>query len=130
MRAAGEQAPLFDLDDMEGKRRSLSEFLSRGATLLVFFKVSCPVCQFTLPFLERIAGTSGLQVVGISQDDREATREFLDEFGITFPTLLDTAKSGYPVSNSYEITHVPSLFLIEPDGRISKSVSGFSKRDL
>ena len=67
---------------------------------------------------------------GISQDDAKGTGEFNQRFGVTFPTLLDESKRGYPVSNEFGITSVPSLFLVETDGSISKSFSGFSKRDL
>ena len=83
-----------------------------------------------MPFLERLTGQSALQIVGISQDDRSATQKFNDRFGITFPTLLDEAKSGYPVSNAFGITSVPSVFVVEPDGSISTTFTGFSKRAL
>jgi hypothetical protein len=46
------------------------------------------------------------------------------------PMLLDREEEGYPVSNAFGITHVPSLFLIEPDGTISLASEGFVKSDL
>ncbi len=46
------------------------------------------------------------------------------------PTLLDRDHDGYPVSNAFGITHVPSLFLVEPDGTISLATAGFVKPDL
>ena len=66
----------------------------------------------------------------ISQDDAESTREFDQEFGITIPTLLDKEEEGYPASNAYRLSHVPSLFLVEPDGRISHAITGFDKKGL
>ncbi len=66
----------------------------------------------------------------VSQDDAEATREFNQEFGITMPTLLDGEKQGYPASNAYGLTNVPSLFLVEPNGNISWSLIGFHKKEL
>ena len=68
MLSAGSKAPVFSLLDLNGSPRSLAEILSRGPVLLVFYKISCPTCQFTLPFLERIAKGS-LPIVTISQDD-------------------------------------------------------------
>ena len=44
------------------------------------------------------------------------------------PTLID-APRAYPASNAYRITHVPSLFLVETDGKISQAIEGFSKAD-
>jgi peroxiredoxin len=66
----------------------------------------------------------------VSQDDADATREFHREFGITMPTLLDSARHGYPASNAYGLSHVPSMFLVERDGTISWSLVGFHRKDL
>ena len=127
---SGAQAPPFELPDLDGKSQSLDEMLADGKPLLlVFFKVSCPVCQLVFPFLERMASGT-VRFVAISQDDAAATRNFHQRFGVTFPTLLDSVRAGYPASNAFQITNVPSLFLIEPDGAISLAISGFSKRDL
>jgi peroxiredoxin len=125
---AGAQAPSFSLPALDGGSRSLEEILARGPAVLAFFKVSCPVCQMTWPYLEKLH-RGGLQIVGISQDKEAATRSYIQEFGATFPHLLDDPKQ-YAASNAYRLTSVPSLFLVEPDGRISTAVSGFSKQEL
>ena len=126
----GMQAPRFELKELAGGRRSLQEMLERGPVLLAFFKVSCPVCQLTFPFLERLAKNDAVQAIGISQDDATSTKAFNDRFGVTFPTLLDEAAEGYPVSNGFGISSVPTVFVVETDGTISNSIEGFSKRDL
>lgn len=126
----GSRAPTFSLRGLDSKTVSLEDVLTRGPALLAFFKVSCPVCQLAMPYLERLAAGSGFQLVGISQDENSATVDFNRRFGVTFPTLLDSAKEGYPASNAFGITTVPSLFLVEPDGQVSNAFSGFSKRDL
>jgi len=125
----GSRAPSFKLKSIDGATRSLEEILAKGPVLLAFFKISCPVCQLAFPYLERLSASSKLQMVAISQDDDAATQGFRQRFGITFPTLLDQAKEGYPASNAYGITSVPSLFLVEKDGEIGNSSAGFSKRD-
>ena len=129
MLKAGSKAPEFALEDMSGRKQSLAEILSRGPALVSFYKISCPVCQLTFPYLERISKGS-LQVIGISQDDERGTAKFEKNLGLTMPTLLDRDADGYEVSNAFGITHVPSSFLIEPDGKISMAVEGFVKRDL
>lgn len=128
MLSAGSKAPVFSLLDLNGSPRSLTEILSRDPVLLVFYKISCPTCQFTLPFLERIAKGS-LPIVTISQDDDAGTRRFQSKFGTLF-TLLDSEEQGYAVSNAFGIVYVPSLFLVEPDGTISLTSEGFVKSDL
>ncbi|HEY1205625.1 MAG: TlpA disulfide reductase family protein [Bryobacteraceae bacterium] len=132
MLRVGARAPEFQLPDLGGTKRTLGEILAQGPALVAFFKVSCPVCQYTFPFLERLhrgATPGAVRIVGISQDKAGATEEFCHEYGVTFTTLLDDPKS-YPVSNAFAIANVPSLFLIEADGTVAMSETGFSKRGL
>jgi peroxiredoxin len=129
MLTAGAQAPSFTLTDPAGHRHSLTQILERGAVLLAFYKISCPVCQLTMPYLQRLVNGS-LQIVGISQDDERGTERFQMKLGLTMATLLDLEEDGYPASNAFGITHVPSLFLVETDRRISLASSGFNKHDL
>jgi len=127
--AAGSKAPGFVLDRLEGGRESLEEILARGPALVALYKISCPVCQLALPFLDRISKGS-LQVIAISQDDERGTHRFRETFKVAMPTLLDRERDGYPVSNGFGITHVPSLFLIDRDGTITLAQSGFVKSEL
>ena len=134
MLSAGAKAPGFTLTDLSGRKHTLSEILERGPVLLALYKISCPVCQLTMPYLERIAAGSlhpgSLQVIGISQDDERGTHRFLKTQSLTMPTLLDREEDGYQLSNAFGITHVPSLFLVETDGTISLATNGFLKRDI
>jgi peroxiredoxin len=128
---AGAKAPAFALQSADGKKLNLADALKKGPVVAAFFKVSCPTCQFTAPFLERLHESYGgekFTLWGISQDDAQDTREFLQEFDVEFPALIDD--NGYPISNQYGITNVPTVFLISPDGTIQESSVGFSKKDL
>lgn len=132
MLQAGAVAPEFELSTLDGEKCAKRDLLAGGPVVLAFFKVSCPTCQFTLPFLERMTRSnpaSGLRIYVVSQNDAAATRAFLRRFDITVPALLDDADSGYPASNAFGISHVPSVFLIETDGTISWTLDGFSKRE-
>ena len=129
---AGTKAPDFSLPALDGSKFSLQEALQRGPVLAAFFKVSCPTCQYTFPFLERIHkayGDKRITVVGISQNDRKDTAAFLKEYGIIFRTLLDDP-NGYAVSNAYGLTNVPTLFLIGQDGTIERSSVGWVKQEV
>jgi peroxiredoxin len=127
--SAGQVAPLFELPGIDGKSYSLEEALQRGPLLVVFFKVSCPTCQYALPFLDRLhRQLPGAQVWGISQDDAVKSRLFADEFGVTFPILID--EEPWEVSDAYRLTHVPTHLLIAPDGGVQSSGDGFVKKDL
>lgn len=127
MLAADKNAPDIDLEGW-----SLAEALKHGPVLLAFFKISCPTCQLTFPFLQRLADGAGKdapQLVAVSQDDAASTAQFQERFNLSMRTVIDTPRT-YPASNAYGISHVPSLFLVERDGRISLAVEGFSKAHL
>jgi len=127
----GTAAPEINLPSTKGTKFSLEEALKRGPVLAAFFKISCPVCQFTLPYLERIYKAypgSAVTMVGVSQDEQNYTEEFAREYGITFPLLLDPV-DRYPASNAYDLTNVPSIFFIAA-GEVKLSIVGWDKRDM
>ncbi len=127
----GMQAPSFDGSTMTGHRLSLAQGLAQGPVLLAFFKVGCPTCQFTFPFLERMhtqLQKQSVQIWGIVQDRAPDAAQFAAKFGVTFPILIDD--SPYRISREYGIAHVPSLFLINSDGQVEIFSDGFSKADI
>jgi peroxiredoxin len=128
---AGTQAPQFELPAMDGSKFSLQDALTRGPVLAVFFKISCPVCQYALPYFERIYksyGNGKFSIVGISQNETKDTAEFMKRYGVTFPVLLDQTKT-FPASNAYGLTNVPTAFWISEDAEIEISSVGWSRQD-
>jgi peroxiredoxin len=126
---SGSRAPDFRLPLLEGGEVSLGELTSRGPVLLAFFKITCPVCQYTLPYLDRIHTSGALPVYAVSQNDPEDTREFKRQFGLNMPMLLDP-EDAFPTSNAYGISTVPTMFLVEPDGSILRVIEGWVKREI
>ena len=130
--AIGTSAPLFELKTPDRRLFRLAEALQRGTVVLVFYKASCPTCQFTFPFIQRIYskfGTSaGWTLWGISQDDADETIDFARQHGITFDLLID--EYPYAVSSAYGLHNVPAIFMVERGGTITLSEFGFSKSAL
>jgi peroxiredoxin len=129
--AVGKAAPDFSLNTLDGKHFSLKDALAHGPVVLAFFKVSCPTCQYALPFYERLFKAYKNQqvtLVGVSQNDAKGTAAFAREFGVSFPLLLDDTRR-YPVSNAYGLTNVPTIFWIGEDGLIELTSIGWSKSD-
>jgi peroxiredoxin len=127
---AGSRAPDFRLPRLAGGDATLADLISHGPVLLAFFKVTCPICQLAFPFLERLHLAGTLPIYGISQNDDDDTREFNQEFGVTFPTLLDTEERGFAVSNAFGISSVPTVFLIGRDGMITRVIEGWLKKEM
>jgi peroxiredoxin len=128
---AGSIAPDLKLNTLSGKTFSLQDALAGGPVVLVFFKVSCPTCQYALPFYERLFQAyknRHVTLVGVSQNDAQDTAALAKEFGITFPLLLDVPIS-YPVSNAYGLTNVPTAFWIARDGEIEITSVGWVKSE-
>jgi peroxiredoxin len=128
---AGTKAPEFELRTIDGKPFAPRDELARRPVVLAFFKVSCPVCQYAFPFLERLYkayGNNNVALVGVSQDDAKATSAFMKDFGVTFPVLLEDP-NRFLASNAYGLTNVPTVFWIGQDGEIEVSSVGWVKAD-
>lgn len=127
---AGARPAEFRLPELEGGVASLGTLVSQGPVVLAFFKVSCPVCQMTLPYLDRIQAGGKLAVYSISQNDARDTREFNQRFGVKLPTLLDPEDDGFQVSNAFGISMVPTMFLIGSNGTVERVTQGWNKSDI
>jgi peroxiredoxin len=128
--SAGERAADFRLPRLDGGESSLNELVARGPALLAFYKVSCPVCQLTLPYLDRIQASGRLPIYAISQDDAADSANFNRRFSVNLPTLLDHEDKGFPVSNAFGISTVPTMFLVEPDGSVTHVIEGWNKKEV
>src|SRR4051812_2028743 len=125
-------APEISLPSTDGRSVSLNSLRGQAPVVLAFFKVGCPTCQYAFPFLDRISrayAKDKLAVIGVSQDSRENTLEFMKKFGVSFPVLLDDTKK-YPASNAYRLTNVPSIFLVSLSGKIESSTVGWVKDEM
>jgi peroxiredoxin len=130
--SAGISAPEFNLPTIKGEKFSLREALARGPVVAAFFKISCPVCQYAFPFLERIYqahGSRSMTWVGVSQNGKKDTLAFLKEYGVTFPVLLEDP-DRFVVSNAYGLTNVPTTFWIAQDQTIELVSVGWSRQDI
>jgi len=127
---SGLRAPEFNLAGVDGRHHSLRH-PGKDPTFFAFYKNTCPTCILIFPFLERLyqrVGSAPVGFWGISQDSPAETKVFGEGHGVTFPLMFDLR--DYPVSNAYGLTNVPTLFLVEPDGTIVWTSTGFVKADL
>jgi len=128
---AGTTAPEFSAKTTDGKPFALKDALALGPVVLAFFKVSCPTCQYTFPFLQRLFQAyknQGVLLIGVSQNEAADTSMFAKQYGISFPIVLDDTKR-FPISNAYGLASVPTLFWISPEGEIELVSVGWNRKD-
>ena len=119
----------IQLTDLSGRVVHTGPARGKGMVLLAFFRTTCPTCQLTLPYLQKLADAykeSGkLTVIGISQDREHETREFAAKYGINFSLVLD--RELYH-SLIYGIAAVPTVYLVASDGAVARKLVGWNRR--
>lgn len=120
----GMRAPDFVLETTEGDSTRLSDF--RGERVLLnFWATWCPPCRAEMPDMQKFHEDGDVVILGVNLTDTRNESEdvypFLDEFGITFPILLD--RSG-EISYLYQIQPIPTSFLIDSHGIIQNAAYG------
>lgn len=120
----GRTAPVFDLPTVGGG--TLQPAFDR-LTLLAFLKHDCPVCRLAAPYVEKFRqyGADGFQTIVVMEDPAPQAAAFATAHGLTAPVALDEAP--YRVSERYRLTNVPTVFLVEPGGRIAETLVSWNR---
>jgi peroxiredoxin len=107
----------FTLSDLKGRPWTLKD-LKGKVVLLNFWATWCPPCRKEMPDLESLYKqfeAQGLLVLGVSDDDPEKVREFVQKQGTTYPVLLDP---GSRVNHLLQIEGIPKTFVFDREGKI------------
>lgn len=111
------RAAEFSLTDVDGRKRTLSEF--KGKVLIIHFWASwCEPCKMEFPALSKLAsdfGPRGLSVIGVAEDSRERVQEFLKENRAHFPVLIDQYGSAM---REYRVSLIPVSVIVGKDGQV------------
>ena len=116
----GAPAPDFELAALTGETIRLAQF--RGQPVLLSFGTSwCPDCRLETPLLEAVHKSHPELVVLLVdiKEDSDAVQSFADDFGITYPILLD---SDGKVSEQYQVFAIPTELFIDQDGIIRAKI--------
>lgn len=110
----------FTLADLEGNPVSLNTFIGRPL-IINYWATWCGPCRIEMPHLQNTFETRGadnLALLALNQDETAPEIEaFYDEFGLTFPTLLD---EGNRTSENYGVGRIlPTTFFINAQGQIT-----------
>jgi cytochrome c biogenesis protein CcmG, thiol:disulfide interchange protein DsbE len=120
--AVGDAAPDGELEALasaEGGGR-IADY--RGRWLLINFWASwCEPCREEAPVLEefwREHRGEAVTVLGVNLDDTsDDAREFIAEYGLTYPQLRDGDGRGW--RDDYGMTGFPESFLVDPEGDLA-----------
>ena len=119
-------APDFELKSIEGETVKLSDL--RGQAVLVnLWATWCPPCRAEMPAIKKVHNeykAQGFIVLAVNMTYQDAISDiapFIDEYGLTFPVLLD--ETGV-VGTAYQLRSLPSSFFIDREGVIQEVVIG------
>ena len=139
-----ETIPAFDftLTDQYGNTHTLSDYKGK-VVFLNFWATWCPPCQKEMPDIEALYNDYNLNqddviFLGVASprtEENTNTREvekdgviaFLEENGYTFPVVFDETGEVY---TQYNISALPTTFLIDKEGNIFGYAPGMLTKDI
>jgi peroxiredoxin len=107
----------FTLTDLNGKSWTLKD-LKGKIVMLNFWATWCPPCRKEMPDLESLYKQfepEGFIIFGVSDDEPDKIREFVQKQGTTYPVLLDP---GSKVNQLLHIEGIPKTFVYDREGKI------------
>ena len=115
----------FTVTLFDGRKLTLDELRGK-AVFLNFWASWCPPCRAEAKDLETAwqnIKDKNMVFLGIAlQDSEKNSRDFLEEFSITYPNGIDPSGK---IAVDYGVWGIPESFFIDPQGRITyKHVGG------
>jgi peroxiredoxin len=111
-------SPDFQLKDIKGQEVRLGDLQGRPV-LLVFGTTWCPYCREEIPRIKEIYGQGRekkLEVLNIYVNETESkVAEFAAKYALPYRVLLD---GDGRVAESYQVRGVPTLVLLDRQGKI------------
>ncbi|WP_147060416.1 thiol-disulfide oxidoreductase ResA [Sporosarcina luteola] len=121
--AVGDKAPDFELVDSKGNKHRLSDYAGEGV-FLNFWGTWCPPCKREMPYIEdqyKSFADKGVHVLSVNIGESNLKVDtFSQQYGLTFPIVIDKTKD---VRDLYNIVPLPTTFLIDKDGKITKIIT-------
>jgi cytochrome c biogenesis protein CcmG/thiol:disulfide interchange protein DsbE len=135
-------APDFTLEDLEGRKVSLSSYKGK-AVLLNFWATWCGPCKLETPWIIELRNqyaAQGFEVLGISTEGEDLTPEdkaglarqkdavtkFAQQLKVPYPMLLN----GDTISKTYGgLDAMPTSFYVDRNGTVIAAQMGLTSKD-
>jgi thiol-disulfide isomerase/thioredoxin len=123
----GRRAPALPRERLAGPAVTLERALSSAqgrATLVTFWASWCGPCVREAGALERFSRSAAGRgrLIGVDwSDGLSGARAFVAKHGWTFPVLRDAEGT---VGNDYDLTGLPTTFVLDQQGRIRSVLRG------
>ncbi|MCD8171370.1 MAG: TlpA family protein disulfide reductase [Clostridiales bacterium] len=120
---AGNKAPDFTAELIDGSSISLSD-LKGKPVIINFWATWCGPCVREMPAFERLKEDFGDEIGIIAVncgDDADTVKDFVDEYGYTFPVVLD---GDYEVTMLYPSNSIPYTVVLDANGKITHVSTG------
>ncbi|KSU85623.1 thiol-disulfide oxidoreductase ResA [Fictibacillus enclensis] len=119
----GDQAPDFELTDLQGNKVQLSDYKGKGV-FLNFWGTWCKPCQREMPYMQkeyRNYKKQGVEILAVNVgESRVSVKNFADRFHLSFPIPLDGSRE---VTKAYGIGPIPTTFLVDKNGKVIEITS-------
>lgn len=120
----GSIAPNFVLQSVDGERIELKELKGKGV-FLNFWGTWCGPCKQEFPYMANqyeVFKDRGVVIVAVNVGESNiAVKNFMETYGVNFPVAMDKDRQ---VTEAYDITPLPTTFLINPEGKVIKVIKG------
>lgn len=124
----GQSAPKFTLKTLDGKTVKLSDYKGKKAVVISFWATWCGPCQRELPELQKVWAKNSkkpVQFLGINIDGEGDVKANVKKNGLTFPIMID---ANSKVSRDYGVRGIPTLFVIDKNGKIVDQMVGYDPK--
>ncbi len=122
-------APDFTLKTADGKPPYTKAILKGKVIILDFWATWCGPCRESIPELARLTekyGDKGLQVIGISTDDKRTRAQVpaaIKALGINYPVVF--ASDSPDIAASYPTQALPTMFILDRKGNLRGAQTGY-----